>query len=209
MYRARRHVAGILAVAIASLGLSVAVAVSATTANAPASQITRTFGMSTVAVSKVLGPSAKGTDEVLLANGATISVPVRYVGLIEKYMTKHKTAIQLDTLYDEIAGNCGTSFVELTNKSNGHPVHMLTGFTLIDYAVDYSWRVPISGPSYSYVYTAGGALAFDATWEGQHSSAANYAHGTWGAGVVSSASYAVLWTGQVCYSGGPVVHGYL
>lgn len=158
---------------------------------------------------RILGatPHKKGYFTVLSANGKEAAVPDSLKSRVETRMKEG--AISPSALKDTVHGNCGSSFIELANKGDGSPLHLLTGFTVILPAVDYSWHGGVSGPSsFKYTINFGGALAFDESWEGQHTTTNNWPHGTW-SGAVSQASYADLDDGDICYSGGPAVSGHL
>ena len=101
-------------------------------------------------------------------------------------------------------GNCGSSYITLTDKPNHYPVAMQTGFTVIAAAIGYSWSASVSGPDYAYEYESGGPLDFDSSWNGGYQSSENQAAGVYFAAVDPTVSIAVLWDGNVCFSGGPV-----
>lgn len=163
-------------------------------------------GMEFVPVIKILGATEhqKGYLTALLANGQKISFPRTYEGLVRNSIRKTE-GLRPDALKNTVYGNCGSSYVELTNKSDGHPVHLETGFKVDDPAYYYAWTAPISGPGYSYTFQASGGLASRTSWTGKHTSADDYAHGTWAA---SATGYA-LTSGGTCTSGGPSVIGHL
>jgi hypothetical protein len=108
-----------------------------------------------------------------------------------------------------VYGNCGSSSITVTEKPDGYPVAMHTGFTVVEPAIGYDWSATVTGPDYSYDYENGGFLDFDSSWEGAHQSTQNEAEGIYVAEVDPAASDAVLWDGTVCYSGGPVDVEYL
>jgi hypothetical protein len=192
----------------------IAVSASVPLANA-ATPVTSTSAVSTpmtlTYVSQILSPAdSSGQVLALLSNGATISLPTSTQTLALQYASQARSATVVSpdsTVY----GNCGSSYVQIDYKSNGKPVHMDTGFSVIDPAVDYSWRVTEAGSSgtgYNYSYHASGSLANRSTWHGQHSSGDNYPSAAYEATVVTG-SFAELNTGAICYSGSPSDEEYL
>lgn len=159
--------------------------------------------MHLVGVTRVVsGPDADGEVQVLLDNGATISVSSEHVDLLLNPTPPPSTnAI--------VFGDCGYSTVNIGYKSNGYPVRMTTGFHTYDASVEYAWNVFINGPRYSYNYHASGNLAFRNDWNGSHNSGSNYPSGGYTATVSPPGSWALLWWGAVCYSGGPSQTAYL
>jgi hypothetical protein len=114
---------------------------------------------------------------------------------------------------NRVTGNCGSSYIFVNHLSDGHPVHMDTGFDVNHLAIEYAWHAHIAGDShtgYDYDYHASGGLDFDAGWHGQHSSRKDYPRGYYGAGVYTDGtSWALLDNGDFCISGGPHDHRYL
>jgi hypothetical protein len=114
---------------------------------------------------------------------------------------------------NQVVGNCGTSYIYLSERSDGWPVHMDTGFGVNQPAVEYGWHASIhgaSGTGYDYDYHASGGLNYRYNWHGQHTSAKDYPRATYAAAVYSDgSSWALLDTGSVCYSGGPYDDRYL
>jgi hypothetical protein len=192
-----------------ALALSSAAPAGASSQTLPLQAKVLNSGMVIVPVVKILGPTPhmNGYFTVLAANGKEAVVPDSLKSRVESRMKEERTHIE--ALKDTVYGNCGSSFIELANKSNGSPLHMLTGFTVILPAIDYSWHGGVSGPSnFKYTINFGGGLAFRTSWEGQHSTTNNWPHGTW-SGAISQTSYADLDDGDICYSGGPAVSGHL
>jgi hypothetical protein len=116
-----------------------------------------------------------------------------------------------NTLKQTLHGVCGSSFVELSNKSDGYPIHMGTGFSVIDSAISYGWQVFIANAdlTYQYTFNSSGDLAFDHVWAGVHTSAGDQDHGGWNAQVSINNSWVLLDTGAICSSEGPSVNGSL
>jgi hypothetical protein len=214
MHLGRFKYIGVLLGTTATLafGLFTASSAGATSVTNPLRVTTLSDGMVIVPTVKILGPAPNkdGYFTVLSANGKVATVPDSLKSRVESRMKAEAVGGALSfALKDTVTGNCGSSFIELANKSNGAPLHMLTGFTVILPAVDYSWHGGVSGPSsFKYTINFGGVLALRTTWEGQHSTIANWPHGTW-AGAISQTSYADLDDGDICYSGGPAVAGHL
>lgn len=102
-----------------------------------------------------------------------------------------------------LPGDCGTSFVQLSEYLFGRPIAVYTGFTVIHRAVEYSWYVRINGPrSFVENYEPSGALLFKSSWSGSYKKA-NQPSGLWIADVNSYVSYALLDDGDICFSAGP------
>lgn len=193
--------------AAASLLLAVSAASAATNStSAPPSQsslaVKTTLAMHKIRVTRLLSdtPDKTGRVRVELANGAIIPIPETI-----KNKVMDRAAQEAKNSPDTtVTGNCGTSSVNLAEKSDQHPVRMTTGFTVDDLAVAYGWAVQITGPSYSFTYTASGTLDFDTGWSGSYDSPEDQLAGTYTASVIPDDSFAVLWTGDVCFSLGPV-----
>lgn len=145
-------------------------------------------------------PDAQGNLTVRLANGGTAKIPASEKNTVMERSARESRTYSPNTV---IVGNCGTSQVDLGVKDNDHPVRMTTGFTVDSPAVEYGWTVNITGPNYSYEYTASGFLAADSSWSGSHNSEDDYTAGDYTA-AVTTGSYATLVDGTICYSGGPV-----
>jgi glutamyl endopeptidase len=161
-----------------------------------------TVPMDAVHVTKLISkyPDSRGSLEVQLANGRTAEIPASAKDVVMKRSVLESQKLSPDTV---IVGNCGTSQVDLGVKDNDHPVRMTTGFTVDTPALEYGWTVNITGPNYSYQYSAAGFLAAESSWSGSHDSDDDYTAGDYTA-TVDTGSYATLANGTVCYSGGPV-----
>ncbi|MFI9106603.1 trypsin-like serine peptidase [Streptomyces fildesensis] len=145
-------------------------------------------------------PDQRGRLKVQLANGRTVDIPASSKDAVLKRSSENSKKLSPDTT---LPGNCGVSQVEVGVKDDDHPVRMTTGFAVDTPAVEYGWTVDITGPKYSYHYTAEGFLAGQSTWNGSHDSDKDYTAGDYTA-TVTTASYALLATGVICYSAGPV-----
>jgi len=145
-------------------------------------------------------PSANGTLKVALANGRTAEIPATLKSVVMRKSSQEKQTLSPDTV---LPGDCGTSQVDVEAKDNDHPVRMTTGFVVDSPALEYGWEVEITGPDYSYHYSAAGFLAADTSWNGSHDSGDDYPEGDYTA-AVATGSYATLANGTICYSGGPV-----
>ena len=153
-------------------------------------------------------PGADGRVQVHLTNGATVSLTASEADLVlhPRPQLSSSGVAQPNGI---VFGDCGYSTVNVGYKSNGAPVRMTTGFHVNDSATGYQWGAYTTGPSYSYHYTASGNLALRHDWNGSHNSSANYPSGWYTSTVSPSESFAILWWGGVCYSGGPTSTAYL
>jgi hypothetical protein len=169
--------------------------------------VKKTAVMQKVRVTKLVSstPDKEGRVRVQLANGAVVPIPQA-----DEKKVMSRAAQEAAQPAGVVSGNCGSSYITLSEKANGYPVAMQTGFTVVEPAIDYSWNADINGPgNYFYGYEAGGALALDSSWEGTYDSPANEPEGIYSALVSPDLSEATLWDGTVCTSGGPTDEEYL
>jgi hypothetical protein len=149
-------------------------------------------------------PDSAGKVQVELTNGAVISIDAAHRDLVMSQANADPGTVTPD---NRVGGNCGSSYIYVNERSDGHPVHMDTGFDVVRPAVEYAWHAHIAGDShtgYDYDYHASGGLANRTGWHGQHGSHKDYPRGTYAAGVYTDgSSWALLNNGSVCYSGGP------
>lgn len=194
--------------AATALGMLLIVpASSAATSSAPvlASHSThtvkKTAAMQKVRVTRLISktPDKAGDVKVQLANGEIIPIPQ---AAEKKVMSR--AAQQSADPDGTVFGNCGSSFITLTEKPNRFPVAMQTGFTVVAPAIAYEWSATVTGPDFIQQFESSGGLFFDSSWEGGFDSSENQAQGIYIAVVDSAASDAVLFDGSVCVSGGPV-----
>lgn len=160
-----------------------------------------TGSMTTVSVTGLVTdkPDSAGRVQVQLANGKVIAIPAGEKDRVMDYAAREPDVSPNDV----VVGNCGSSFIEVELKENDHPVRMRTGFRVNTAAVAYGWQAEISGPGFSHSYDSAGALALSRSWDGSYDSPRDHLQGTYEAVVASEQSFAVLWTGAVCISGGP------
>ncbi|MEV0320183.1 DNA/RNA non-specific endonuclease [Streptomyces sp. NPDC050658] len=198
------------------IATAIAVAIGATSAAAagPADQTVRSTAtkgssertvaakMTRVRVTKLLTrtPDRAGNVKVRLENGKTISIPAADKNRV---MRRAAEEAKNPRPKDEVESDCGRSYITLTKKPNRHPVSMRTGFDVKSPATSYKWSAGISGPGYSYDYDSAGTLAYRTSWDGRHDSDQNQAAGDYTAEVSPRGSFAVLWIGDICFSGGP------
>lgn len=196
-----------LAATAASMLLTVSASSAATTSSTPvlASHsnyvVKKTAPMQKVRVTKLISstPDKAGQDKVQLANGAIVPIPQ---ATEKKVMSQAaQEAANPDVT---VSGNCGSSFITVSEKPNHYPVAMRTGFTVDEPAIGYDWSAFVFGPDYFYDYESGGFLDFDSSWAGGHQSSENEAGGTYVAAVDPAASDAVLLDGVICFSAGPI-----
>jgi hypothetical protein len=209
-HRGMKWFSGIVAAgSLVTLGLSAATPAAAS----PVIRSAQTeYGMTVVPVTKILGTAHKGhLLELLLANRQEVSIPARDENLVEHQMAQVDYSAMSPAYKTTVNGNCGSSFVQILDKGNGHPIFMNTGFTVKHEAISYGWQVfeasITPGNSWEYTYNAGGALDFDSSWEGFHDSVENPPHGIYEAQVEDG--WALLDTGSICVSGDPFVEGAL
>lgn len=141
-----------------------------------------------------------GQEKLSLSDGQSVLAPKGTGKLAKAAAAKYSKSVQpLDTVY----GNCGSSYITIGYYSDGYIYQMNTGFTVIGDVIQYDWNANISGPeSYVYHYHSAGTNGLDKTWHGQHHST-GHPSGRWSAGVISDESWAMLWDGEICSSGGP------
>src|SRR4051794_37909658 len=166
----------------------------ATTQRSPAAppnaMVVRT-PMTTAKVSRLLTstPDQAGDVKVQLDDGTMIAIPSK-----DKNLVMSTAATSVISPSNQVGGDCGTSYIYVNERSDGHPVHMDTGFDVIRPAISYAWHASIhgfSGSGYDYDYHASGDLAWRVGWHGQHSSHTDYPRGTYAASVYTD-SYAIL-----------------
>lgn len=145
-------------------------------------------------------PGTDGTIKARLANGEIIPIPASEEGRVKRAIERNQGKYSPQ---DVIDGPCGSSYVEVTEKPNDHPVRMDTGFEVDFPAVSYAWEVDISGPSYEDAYQSAGGLNLQTEWHGQDDSQYDERQGDYTAAVDPLMSFALLVTGNVCFSGGP------
>lgn len=196
--------------ALALVGAFVPLASAANAGGVVASSTTTTEMGIVQPIRLVAAPNAAGVAQVLMDNGATISVPAADVARVLNPTPPPSQAAKGGATPNAIVfGDCGYSTINVGYKSNGLPVRMTTGFHVNDAATDYQWTAVITGPSYSYNYNASGGLALRHDWNGSHNSSLNYPTGWYTATVSPAGSFAILYWGGVCFSGGPSQTTYL
>ncbi|WP_320783828.1 DNA/RNA non-specific endonuclease [Streptomyces sp. CRN 30] len=167
-----------------------------------------TTGMTEGRVTKLVTdtPDSAGNLKVELSNGMVVAIPAA-----QKDLVMDRAAEQADEVHTEgtVYGNCGSSYIELEQKSNRHPLAVRTGFKLNQPAVGYAWFATVVGTDYLHEYTDSGVLLLDSSWDGGYESDEDEAEGIYTAVVDPGVSSAVLWNGGVCYSGGPTDAEYL
>ena len=169
---------------------------------------TTTLPMTKVRVIKQVttNPDSAGNVKVLLANGKTVPVPATHIDLVMKRAAEQAKVTPNGT----VTGDCGSSYITLKMKDDGHPVAIKTGFHVNDWAVAYDWFATINGPgNYLHEYSSSGSLDFENDWNGGYQSNNDEAEGLYEAAVDPGVSDALLWTGDICFSGGPIDAAYL
>jgi hypothetical protein len=150
-------------------------------------------------------PDSSGDIEVQFSNGRVIPVPSKLSEAVRHRIDALARTVQP---FNTVLGDCGTSYITLSDRSSGYPVHMDTGFTLSGgrraYSYEWSaWIEGFSGSGYSYEYGASGDLSERTSWDGHHTSGKDYPSGAYGAGVNAGWSYALVDypTLGVCFAG--------
>ncbi|MBO9556618.1 hypothetical protein [Cellulomonas sp.] len=100
-----------------------------------------------------------------------------------------------------VTGNCGSSWVFLYDVG-ALRYSVDTGFGLVSAAVSYSWAANVVGPAYNYTPAWSGALLLKTAWSAQGARSVSLP-GTYSA---KSSGTAVLATGVICRSQGPVAN---
>jgi hypothetical protein len=170
-----------------------------------------TAPMSIVRVARLVTtrPNRAGQVEVQLVNGAIVAIPAADKNLVMRRAAQDAKAAGTAGPDGKVNGSCGSSWIYLYDKSDDHPVRIVTGFHVNTGAVAYGWQATITGPQRTRIrFSASGKLAFRTTWQANSSSARNYPRGDYSA-AVSKSSYALLWTGSICHSGGPTAKTFL
>jgi len=175
--------------------------------------------------------SAEETGQAMSASASVVDMgdgsllvrtaPMRIVGFDRQVARAHGVSIIVDqqggesaviaspdggfTTLGTIGGDCGTSWVTLADIGDRR-YSVWTGFTVNDPAVLYHWRVWIQNPSSGWYRTHewGSSLALQTEWYSSAQDTIPYNRGGWYTATVEPpASWALLWYGSVCYSGGP------
>jgi hypothetical protein len=218
----------IAAAAIISSALPASAAATHAAAAQPTTTTVQRGGMYYDPPVAIVGKPAGGQVRVLLADGVKISVPVAEEALIVKAihnpslhtgLTADNASVRAGTAAaakyhsykDTVRGNCGSSFIQIADKSkrNIHPVKMTTGFHVNTPAISYAWSTDTfrNAGGFNRSWGASGGLFFRKDWSGGFTTRRNYPHGDY-TGLVVAGS-AVLDNGDVCFSGDPIVIGYL
>jgi glutamyl endopeptidase len=205
LIRALWLVAALAVVTISSFqAVSADAAVSAAQARTLGTIATRiTTPMTIVRVARLLTrtPGKAGTVKVQLVNGAVIAIPAADESLVMRNAAANPDGT--------VKGTCGSSFIYLYDKTDAHPLKVYTGFKVKKTAIAYEWYYTVSGPDeFKLSATRKGTLDFRYSWSNTYSSPLDYLQGDYEA-AVSKSSFAVLWTGAVCYSGGPTANNLL
>lgn len=210
--------AAIAAAATVITGLPAAAAVTHATAAQPQPSYTvHRGGMYYDPPVAILGSAADGDVRVLLSDGDKVSVPAADESLVMGAIQRDKShgGLTADARYhhyeDVVSGDCGSSFIEIADKRPGdHPLTMRTGFDVSIPADAYSWATDTRrSTGFNKPWGAAGGLTDRTYWNGGFRTILDYRHGTYTGRVYGSKSWALLDTGVLCVSGGPVVKGYL
>jgi hypothetical protein len=108
--------------------------------------------------------------------------------------------VSTTTAQDTVYGNCGYSYIEGA-QSASHKIWLRSGFHVNDSAVQYAWLISLYDRNgHSYQGSSGG-LAFRHDWSKLWENLNQYGYSI--DEVEAGSSYAVLYWGGVCVSGGP------
>lgn len=191
-------------------GISAVALLGAVPAPAPAApgtgpdRITNT--MTYLPVAATAPGAAAGTLTLTLRDGRAVTVPADVWASSLRAQARRALAggIRPATI---VPGDCGYSYIDIKRKSNGRPIHVKTGFYVIDWAEWYTWTYTVRGPqNYSHTETPSGGLFFQHDWSDTFDSPHNERNGHWQAWVTAAESYAITDSG-LCISGGPVEVG--
>ncbi|MFM9445168.1 hypothetical protein [Streptomyces acidiscabies] len=145
--------------------------------------------------------------DITLDGGKVLHAPVGLFGKVKARMLADRRARSVNSPAgpdETLPGPCGSSYVTIGYQNTAaRPYLMTTGFTVTPApAISYDWWVQIDGPNgYAYDYEASGHLLSRWKWAGSHVGIGSF--GRWSA-MVDTLSWAVLNTGVVCNSAGPV-----
>jgi hypothetical protein len=134
-----------------------------------------------------------GWGKIQLANGDIVPVPQA-----DEKKVMSRAAQESGTTAGTVTGDCGSSFITVSDKPNHYPVAMQTGFDVYTGAIGYYWNASVGGPGYSHTYQSGGGLDFDSSWRGGYDSSQNLPAGNYTADVNFGIAY--LWDDDVCIS---------
>jgi hypothetical protein len=155
-------------------------------------------------INRVMSISDVGVT-ITLQNGQTLTVPT---DVYDRYVKQHPGnthgAFSLDNV---VEGDCGYSYIYLSQRSGYIPYRMDTGFHVYSPAWYYHWNAGIGGPGVQYNYNASGDLDNRSDWHGGHTG--DGLHGDYFASVSTNYSYAFTDNGQICSSGGPTDEQFL
>jgi glutamyl endopeptidase len=151
-------------------------------------------------------PDRAGQVHVQLANGAIIAIPAA-----DKNLVMGRAAEEARTAHPNgtVHGSCGSSWIYLYEKADAHPVKVYTGFKVKLAAISYSWHYSVTGPEHTSITgDLGGGLAFRHKWSNTYNTKLDFPQGDYSAKVTKT-SFAVLATGDVCFSLGPTAKNLL
>lgn len=104
---------------------------------------------------------------------------------------------------DTVVGECGTSSIYLDDDPAPALYNMTTGFVVNDPAISYGWFARVEGEGITDEYVNGGPLALERSWSRVAQDEVLSRGDFHTAEVIPSSSFAVLYWGGVCTSGGP------
>jgi len=148
----------------------------------------------------VTGVVSKGSSfsVVRLATGETIDLPN---GDVNSALAAAASSSKNPN--NTVIGDCGYSWMYLTDKSNGYPLSANTGFYVWPLSANYYfWQTFYSGPGATMTAQNSSKLNNINKFTLTITTSNNPSHGTWQGWVSQNNSYAQLTDGSICTSGG-------
>lgn len=150
---------------------------------------------------------AHGFKIVTYADGSQQAVPAnphdktrKPSPIVPKADQRRPGAMSASVAQDTVWGNCGYSYIEGAQDA-AHQIWLNSGFHVNNWATSYSWLISLYDRNgHSYVGASGG-LNFRNDWHRFWDGRQQYGYSI--DEVESSYSYAFIWYGGICVSGGP------
>jgi hypothetical protein len=182
---ARKYLAIVVGLVALTISLAVPGTAYADTAPAPDQTVKTRSGMSVVDVDESVARQA-GLEVVRDDHGNAIAVRDPDGGFSVNG-------------FDDVWGNCGYSWISFAGVG-GRQVELRTGWSTFETAISFGWRVDIIDSAGVSARTWGHPMVGNG-WDGYYLATLT-PPSAW-AGVNPGASWALLWWGGICVSGGP------